>query len=94
MKIKNIDALGIDLGHKWIRNDHPEFPKGNLYTEDEFQKKRIELRKKETETKIGLWFFNRGFIGIFCLAFEFFFGNEEKLSKKVYKEIFKEEEIK
>lgn len=38
MIIKKVDGLGVDLGNRWIRHDNPEFPKGNLYTEDEIEK--------------------------------------------------------
>lgn len=52
MIIKKVDALGLDLGNRWIRNDHPEFPKGNLYTEDEFQKKIRKLLKVQKSVPI------------------------------------------
>lgn len=48
MIIKKMDALGISIKGKWIRYDHTEFPKGELYTFDEIQKevKRILLKQK------------------------------------------------
>lgn len=63
MKIEKIDCLGLTMKNgTWIRYDHPNFPKGIIYTEEEFlleidrrlqKQKSIRLEKYQIlETKM------------------------------------------
>lgn len=47
-----------------------------------------ESMRETAEVKLGLWMYNRGFIGLIILAFNFLFSDEKKVSNKIYEEIF------
>ena len=47
-----------------------------------------ESMRETAQVKLGLWMYNRGFIGLIILAFDFFFNDVEKVSNKIYEEIF------
>lgn len=44
--------------------------------------------RETAQIKLGLWMYNRGFIGLIILAFDFLFNDGEKVSNKIYEEIF------
>ena len=46
------------------------------------------MNKDYVETKLGLWLYQRGVLGLIRLAFELWFGSGVELGKKLYKEIF------
>ena len=46
-------------------------------------------QKEHIEIKLALWLYDRGFLGLIRLSFEFLFGDGEEIGKKLYKEIFK-----
>jgi len=50
--------------------------------------KTKESMRETAEVRLGLWLYDRGFLGIVRLAFDFFFNDVEKVSGKIYKEIF------
>jgi len=51
-------------------------------------KKTKESMRETAEVRLGLWLYNRGFIGLITLAFDFLFNKAEKVSEKIYKEVF------
>lgn len=46
------------------------------------------MNRDDMEVKLGLWLYDRGFLGLIRLASEFYFGDAEKVGKKLYKEMF------
>ncbi len=47
-----------------------------------------ESMKETAEVKLGLWLYDRGFLGLIRLSFDFWFRDGAKVGKKIYKEIF------
>lgn len=47
-----------------------------------------EINRENIETLLGIWLYNRGFLGLIILAFDFSLNKSEKVYKKIYLEIF------
>ncbi len=50
----------------------------------------MNLTKDYIETRIGLWLYDRGFLGLIRLAFKFMWCGKYKVREQIYKEIFGE----